>query len=565
MLARSLATQFGALSVTNDAEDRRRSAGRCLKNPSELTDSAGDGRRDDGARLPGRRIAAVGAALILGHGAGAGQRSTFMVDFARALSALGVDVVTFNFPYTEQGRRIPDRAPVLEACYRAVIDAVRAQRRQRAARAVHRRQVDGRAHRHAGRGRGSDAAGRRPGAARLSAAPAGQARPNGATSTCRRSAGRCCSCRAAATRSARRPSWRRSSSTLRPAATLHVVDGGDHSFKLSRKDPAAQAAVYAEVQRDIVVHVRSRFSSMTSPLVREAVAQVERARFAPTATARRDRRRSSRPFERRLEQSRADAAARGRLHVEIRQVGVVLAARRPGWESSAACCSQTWPTMRPSSTHGDPRAPRARVASSRRIHGAQRLTNASASRPAASGRREIPIAARPARRASADGRASNVDHGSSSSLKKRWPRRRMTSSDHSWPPSKSSGADRRRRPRAGAGRRARIRPSVYHSSRAPRQTSAVRTSGERGRVELRRHVAADRDDAVHRRGGRGRGAKSHRHALREPGEHQRAARVGHLARRRVDHACDVGEVVGDRQLAILPRHPAGDRPRWSRR
>ena len=37
------------------------------------------------------------AALILGHGAGAGQRSTFMVDFARGLSGLGVDVVTFNF------------------------------------------------------------------------------------------------------------------------------------------------------------------------------------------------------------------------------------------------------------------------------------------------------------------------------------------------------------------------------------------------------------------------------------------------------------------------------------
>src|SRR5204863_3928688 len=69
------------------------------------------------------------ATLILGHGAGAGQRSAFMVDFARALATLGpvgVDVVTFNFLYTEQGRRIPDRAPALEACYRAVIEAVHA-------------------------------------------------------------------------------------------------------------------------------------------------------------------------------------------------------------------------------------------------------------------------------------------------------------------------------------------------------------------------------------------------------------------------------------------------------
>ena len=57
---------------------------------------------------------ALGATLILAHGAGAGQRSSFMVDFASALSALGLDVVTFNFLYTEQGRKLPDRAPVLE-------------------------------------------------------------------------------------------------------------------------------------------------------------------------------------------------------------------------------------------------------------------------------------------------------------------------------------------------------------------------------------------------------------------------------------------------------------------
>jgi predicted alpha/beta-hydrolase family hydrolase len=35
-----------------------------------------------------------------------------------------VDVVTFNFLYMEQGRKIPDPGPRLELCYRAVIDAV---------------------------------------------------------------------------------------------------------------------------------------------------------------------------------------------------------------------------------------------------------------------------------------------------------------------------------------------------------------------------------------------------------------------------------------------------------
>ena len=41
------------------------------------------------------------AALILGHGAGAGQHSAFMVEFATALSQLGLDIVTFDFLYTE--------------------------------------------------------------------------------------------------------------------------------------------------------------------------------------------------------------------------------------------------------------------------------------------------------------------------------------------------------------------------------------------------------------------------------------------------------------------------------
>jgi uncharacterized protein len=44
--------------------------------------------------------------------------------FAAGLAERGLDVVTFNFLYTEQGRKIPDPAPRLESCYRAVIDAV---------------------------------------------------------------------------------------------------------------------------------------------------------------------------------------------------------------------------------------------------------------------------------------------------------------------------------------------------------------------------------------------------------------------------------------------------------
>jgi uncharacterized protein len=63
--------------------------------------------------------------LILGHGAGAGQRSGFMTRFATELAARGVNIVTFNFLYTEQGRRVPDSNNTLEACFRAVVQTVR--------------------------------------------------------------------------------------------------------------------------------------------------------------------------------------------------------------------------------------------------------------------------------------------------------------------------------------------------------------------------------------------------------------------------------------------------------
>lgn len=65
----------------------------------------------------------AGVTIILGHGAGANQLSAFMRLFAAGLAERGIDVVTFNFLYTEQGRKIPDPAPRLEGCYRAVIDA----------------------------------------------------------------------------------------------------------------------------------------------------------------------------------------------------------------------------------------------------------------------------------------------------------------------------------------------------------------------------------------------------------------------------------------------------------
>jgi predicted alpha/beta-hydrolase family hydrolase len=60
-----------------------------------------------------------GPLFVFAHGAGAGQLNGFMTRYADALSARGVTVATFNFGYMARGRRVPDRAPVLEATFRA--------------------------------------------------------------------------------------------------------------------------------------------------------------------------------------------------------------------------------------------------------------------------------------------------------------------------------------------------------------------------------------------------------------------------------------------------------------
>jgi len=66
-----------------------------------------------------------GVAVVLAPGAGAPMDHPFLATMARALCARGMLTVRFDFPYQQAGRRAPDRAPVLEATWRAVIAAVR--------------------------------------------------------------------------------------------------------------------------------------------------------------------------------------------------------------------------------------------------------------------------------------------------------------------------------------------------------------------------------------------------------------------------------------------------------
>jgi predicted alpha/beta-hydrolase family hydrolase len=75
---------------------------------------------------------AAGSLLVLAHGAGASQSSPFMVHAASYLASRGVEVATFNFVYTSKKKKVPDSPALLEATYRAVLEALRPHAKGRA-------------------------------------------------------------------------------------------------------------------------------------------------------------------------------------------------------------------------------------------------------------------------------------------------------------------------------------------------------------------------------------------------------------------------------------------------
>ena len=85
---------------------------------------------------PAAKKVRAGVTALLGHGAGANQLSGFMRLFARGLAERGLDVVTFNFIYMEQGRSVPDQKAKLESCFRAVIETIAKHRKLKANRLV---------------------------------------------------------------------------------------------------------------------------------------------------------------------------------------------------------------------------------------------------------------------------------------------------------------------------------------------------------------------------------------------------------------------------------------------
>jgi uncharacterized protein len=197
----------------------------------------------------------LGVTLILGHGAGSGQTSSFMVKFANELASRGIDAVTFNFLYTERGKGVPDPGDKLEACYRAVIDATRAHRKlKRNSLAIGGKSMGGRIASQVAAGGVEDLAGLvflgyplhppgRPEQLRSKHLPNIKA-PMLFVQGSRDSFG---------TPNELRPIIDK----LRSPAKLFVIEGGDHSFKVPKKTGMTQEEVYGSILDQIASFLTS--------------------------------------------------------------------------------------------------------------------------------------------------------------------------------------------------------------------------------------------------------------------------------------------------------------------
>jgi predicted alpha/beta-hydrolase family hydrolase len=64
-------------------------------------------------------------AAVVAHGAGGNMHTRLLVDVQQGLAELSIAAVRFNFLYSEKGKRAPDRRPQLLACWRSIADWVR--------------------------------------------------------------------------------------------------------------------------------------------------------------------------------------------------------------------------------------------------------------------------------------------------------------------------------------------------------------------------------------------------------------------------------------------------------
>lgn len=192
--------------------------------------------------------------LILAPGAGAGHSHPFMVAFGRGLAARGLHLVTFNFPYIERGRRVPDANDTLEACWQAVLRTVREQAGAAPLLA-------------GGKSMGGRIASQVAAGDDLPAPVRGLVflgyplHPPGRPDQQRTAHWPDLRIPALFVQGARDPfaapdELQASLARFAGPATTHIVEDGDHSFKVPKRAGRTQESVYAEVQDRIAVWAR---------------------------------------------------------------------------------------------------------------------------------------------------------------------------------------------------------------------------------------------------------------------------------------------------------------------
>ena len=194
------------------------------------------------------------AVFVAAHGAGGSMMDRAMAAVSATLRRHGFGVVRFNFLYKERKSGRPDPMPTLTRTFAAVVDRARTELGRNAGPLViGGRSMGGRA------GSMLAADGFAADGLLLLAYPLHppgkpeQRRDKHLPAVGRRMLFLQGSRDAFGTPAELAPIL----SPLEPAATLHEVAHGDHSFKLPRKDPAAQAALHADLQRVIEAWILS--------------------------------------------------------------------------------------------------------------------------------------------------------------------------------------------------------------------------------------------------------------------------------------------------------------------
>jgi predicted alpha/beta-hydrolase family hydrolase len=188
----------------------------------------------------------VTPAVVLAHGAGADMSTALLAAVHEGLGAAGYLALKFNFPYTERGARAPDPRPVLEECYRRVLEWLAGHSPYRPGKIViGGKSLGGRIASHLAAG-GAHVAGLlflgyplhpagQPAKLRADHLPAIEAPMLFLAGT------RDALCDL----SRLRPVLAR----IGPRATLHTVEGGDHSFRTPKRLGRSDADVRAEIVR----------------------------------------------------------------------------------------------------------------------------------------------------------------------------------------------------------------------------------------------------------------------------------------------------------------------------